>query len=64
MERIPRMFEIIQMLRSASRPIRADELAEALEVPVRTICRDVASLQAMKIPVEDEAGTGYVMRRG
>jgi predicted DNA-binding transcriptional regulator YafY len=64
MERIPRMFEIIQMLRSASRPIRADELAEALEVPVRTICRDVASLQAMKIPVEGEAGIGYVMRRG
>lgn len=64
MERIPRMFEIIQMLRSASRPVRADELAEALEVPVRTICRDVASLQAMKIPVEGEAGTGYVMRRG
>lgn len=64
MERIPRMFEIIQMLRSASRPVRADELAEALEVPVRTICRDVASLQAMKIPIEGEAGIGYVMRRG
>ena len=52
------------MLRSASRPVRADELAEALEVSVRTIYRDVASLQAMKIPVEGEAGIGYIMRRG
>ena len=64
MERIPRMFEVIQMLRSANRPVRAEELAEALEVSVRTIYRDVASLQAMKIPVEGEAGIGYVMRRG
>ena len=46
------------MLRSASRPVRADELAEALEVPVRTICRDVAPLQAMKIPVEARRGLG------
>ena len=40
------------------------KIAEALEVSLRTIYRDCASLQAMGVPVEGEAGVGYVMRRG
>ena len=64
MPRSARMFEIIQMLRSASQPLRAQDMAETLEVTVRTIYRDVASLQAMRVPVEGAAGIGYIMRPG
>ena len=64
MSRSNRMFEIIQLLRSAERPMTAHDLAEALEVVTRTIYRDIAALQAMKVPIEGEAGIGYVMRAG
>jgi predicted DNA-binding transcriptional regulator YafY len=64
MGRSNRMFEVIQVLRAARRPLTAHALAERLEVTKRTIYRDIAALQAMRIPIEGEAGIGYVMRRG
>jgi predicted DNA-binding transcriptional regulator YafY len=39
-------------------------LAEQLEVTVRTVYRDVATLQARRVPIEGAAGIGYVLRRG
>jgi predicted DNA-binding transcriptional regulator YafY len=58
------MFEIIQLLRRAAKPVTAQALAETLEVVPRTVYRDIAALQAMRVPIEGEAGIGYVMRRG
>ncbi|WP_193187191.1 helix-turn-helix transcriptional regulator [Nisaea sediminum] len=59
-----RLFEIIQILRGGPGPHRAADLAESLEVSVRTIYRDIAALQAMRVPILGEAGIGYVLRRG
>lgn len=64
MSRSDRLFEIIQRLRGAKRPLRAIDLAQALEVTERTVYRDMAALQAMRVPVEGAAGIGYVMRAG
>ncbi len=64
MKRSNRLFEIIQILRAADNPLRAEDLAEQLEVSPRTIYRDIAALQAMQTPIEGAAGIGYVMRRG
>lgn len=64
MSKTDRYFEIIQILRQASRPIFAQELAEALEVSRRTIYRDMAVLQARQIPIYGEAGVGYVLKDG
>ena len=64
MARSNRLFEIIQILRSATRPITAEDLALKLEVSTRTIYRDITSLQAMQTPIEGEAGIGYMMRPG
>jgi predicted DNA-binding transcriptional regulator YafY len=64
MGRSNRMFEVIQVLRGARKPLTAQDLAERLEVNKRTIYRDIQALQAMRIPIEGEAGIGYVMRRG
>jgi len=58
------MFEIIQMLRNAGTPCTAQQIAEDLEVAKRTVYRDIASLQALRVPIEGEAGVGYIMRFG
>ena len=64
MRRSTRLFEIIQILRTSSGPVTADELAAKLEVSARTVYRDIAALQAQRTPIEGEAGVGYLMRRG
>ena len=64
MTKSSRFFEIIHMLRGAKRPLLARDMAEQLEVSVRTIYRDIATLQAMQTPIYGEAGIGYEMRRG
>ena len=64
MNRSNRLFEVIQILRSAKGPMTADSLAEQLEVSTRTIYRDIVALQAMGTPIDGEAGIGYIMRRG
>lgn len=64
MPRSNRLFEIIQILRAAPQPVRAQDLAEKLEVSERTIYRDIAALQSMRTPIDGEAGIGYVMRKG
>ncbi|QGX99808.1 YafY family transcriptional regulator [Roseovarius faecimaris] len=64
MTRSTRMFEIIQILRQAPRPVTAQAIADQLEVTKRTVYRDISSLQAMSVPIEGEAGIGYVMRAG
>ena len=64
MRRTDRLFDIIQTLRSATRPVTAAKLAAELEVTVRTVYRDVATLQARRVPIEGAAGIGYVLRQG
>lgn len=64
MPRSDRLFEIIQLLRAAPGPRTAESLSEELEVSPRTIYRDIAALQAMRVPVEGAAGLGYLLRRG
>src|SRR4051812_13028012 len=62
--RADRLFEIIQILRGATGPLTAAALARKLEVTVRTVYRDVAALQAQRVPIEGAAGVGYVLRPG
>ena len=64
MRRADRLFDIIQTLRTARHPVTAAALAEQLEVTVRTIYRDIASLQGSRVPIEGAPGLGYVLRRG
>jgi predicted DNA-binding transcriptional regulator YafY len=64
MRRSDRLFDIIQRLRIARHPVTAAALAEDLEVTVRTVYRDIATLQARRVPIEGAAGIGYMMRRG
>ena len=63
MRRADRLFEIIQVMRRRSLT-RARDLAEHLEVSERTIYRDIRDLVACGVPIEGEAGVGYVLRGG
>jgi predicted DNA-binding transcriptional regulator YafY len=65
MRRADRLFQIIQVLRGATRaPITAHQLAEELETSARTIYRDIADLMAQRVPIRGEAGVGYVLESG
>lgn len=61
MRRTERLFQIIQILRAARAPVTGQELAEELEISLRTLYRDMAELAAQRIPITGEAGMGYVM---
>lgn len=64
MRRADRLFQIIQALRRARRPITAEALAAELEISKRTVYRDVAALIGQRVPIRGEAGTGYVLEKG
>jgi predicted DNA-binding transcriptional regulator YafY len=64
MRRADRLFDIIRILRAARRPVTAAGLAAQLEVTARTVYRDIATLQARRVPIEGAAGVGYVLRPG
>jgi predicted DNA-binding transcriptional regulator YafY len=64
MRRADRLFEIIQVLRRAKRPLTARDIAEKLESGQRTIYRDIAALIARRVPIRGEAGVGYVLDKG
>jgi predicted DNA-binding transcriptional regulator YafY len=63
MRRADRLFQILQFLRGG-RLTTAAQLAEKLEVTPRTIYRDIAHLIGSGVPIEGEAGVGYLMRDG
>ena len=63
MRRADRLFQILQYLRGG-RLTTSAQLAERLEVTQRTIYRDIAHLVGSGVPIDGEAGVGYLMRDG
>lgn len=64
MSRSARLLDLIQLLRRHRRPVTATVLATELAVSERTIYRDIVTLAGQGVPVEGEAGIGYVLRPG
>lgn len=64
MRRADRLFLIIHALRGRRSALPARSLAGTLGVSLRTVYRDVADLQTSGVPIEGEAGVGYVLRKG
>lgn len=64
MRRADRLFLIIHALRGRRTALPARSLADTLAVSLRTVYRDVADLQLSGVPIEGEAGVGYVLRKG
>lgn len=64
MARTSRLLTLLQVLRAKTRPVTAAALAAELGVSSRTIYRDIAELAAQGVPVDGEAGLGYILRPG
>ena len=64
MRRADRLFLIIHALRGRRSALPGHALAQTLGVSARTVYRDVADLQRSGVPIEGEAGVGYMLRRG
>lgn len=63
MRRAERLFRIVGELRARG-VTRAEDLARHFEISVRTVYRDIAHLQGSGLPIEGEAGVGYLLRPG
>ncbi|MCX5513610.1 transcriptional regulator [Kaistia algarum] len=64
MSRSERLLTLLQALRRHRRPVSGRALAEELDVSLRTLYRDVATLQAQGADIQGEAGIGYVLKPG
>ena len=63
MRRAERLYRLVNEMRSRG-VSRAEDLAACLEVSIRTVYRDIAHLQASGLPIDGEAGIGYLLRPG
>ena len=64
MSRSERLLDLIQILRRHRRPVSGHALAGEMGVSIRTLYRDIATLQGQGAPIEGEAGLGYVLKPG
>ncbi len=64
MSRSERLFDLLHALRGYRRPVSGKVLADEIGVSIRTLYRDIASLQVLGAAIEGEPGIGYVLRPG
>jgi len=64
MRKSERLFQLVNLLRGRRTAITAEQLSDVMEVSVRTIYRDIQALILSGVPVEGEAGIGYMLRPG
>lgn len=64
MSRSERLLELLQALRRHRHPVSGQTLAQETGVSLRTIYRDIATLQAQGADIEGEPGLGYILKPG
>jgi predicted DNA-binding transcriptional regulator YafY len=64
MSRAERLLGLMQVLRRHRRPVSGAALARELGISIRTLYRDIASLQAQGAHIDGEPGMGYVLKPG
>lgn len=64
MPRSERLLNLLQTLRRARTAVTGSVLAQELGVSIRTLYRDIASLQSLGAVIVGEPGVGYVLRGG
>lgn len=64
MNRTERLLNLLQILRSYRYPVSGEKLAERMNISIRTLYRDIATLQSQGAEITGEAGIGYVLRSG
>lgn len=61
MSKSDRLLQCMQVLRTMPAPIKASDLADQMEVSLRTVYRDIDSLRAAGAMIDGEAGYGYTL---
>jgi predicted DNA-binding transcriptional regulator YafY len=64
MSRPERLLALMQLLRRHRRPLAGAAIAAELGISLRTLYRDIASLQAQGAEIDGAPGLGYLMRPG
>ncbi|KAA8999399.1 YafY family transcriptional regulator [Affinibrenneria salicis] len=64
MSRSQRLLELLQLLRQHRFPVTGAWLAQTLNISLRTLYRDIRTLQEQGATIEGAAGLGYVLRPG
>jgi predicted DNA-binding transcriptional regulator YafY len=64
MSRAERLLDLIQILRRYRQPVSGRSLADNLGVSIRTLYRDISTLQAQGARIDGEPGLGYILRPG
>lgn len=64
MSRAQRLLDLLEVLRTHRYPVRGAVLAERLGISLRTLYRDIATLQEQGARIEGEPGIGYLLRPG
>lgn len=64
MSRAERLLDLIQILRRHRHPVSGHALAKELGVSIRTLYRDIVTLQVQGARIDGEPGLGYVLRPG
>lgn len=64
MSRSLRLFDLMQVLRRHRGTVSGEVLAQEAGVSLRTIRRDIATLQAMGADIDGAPGVGYILRPG
>lgn len=64
MSRSYRLFDLMQALRRHRGSVSGHELARETGVSLRTLYRDIATLQGMGAHIDGEPGIGYILKPG
>src|SRR5271168_1352979 len=64
MSRAERLLSLIEILHRRRAPVSGAKLAEELGVSLRSLYRDIATLQGQGATIEGEAGVGYILKPG
>jgi predicted DNA-binding transcriptional regulator YafY len=64
MSRSQRLLELIQILRRHRFPVTGAVLATELGISLRTLYRDIGTLQEQGASIDGEPGLGYILRPG
>ncbi|MCV2420699.1 helix-turn-helix transcriptional regulator [Paucibacter sp. DJ2R-2] len=64
MSRAARLLDLMELLRRHRHPVAGASLAAQLGISLRSLYRDIATLQAQGAQIEGEAGLGYVLKPG
>lgn len=64
MTRTERLLKILDKLRTSHSPVSGKQLASELGISLRTLYRDILTLQSQGADIQGEPGIGYVLKSG